>query len=95
MTGWTIRCEPLGVVVQAQPGETLFAALRRAGVPVGSACEAEGICGRCGLQLLSGRLTAAGSLERRVAADNRLPEGTRLSCLARPLSDVTVRASYW
>lgn len=95
MSAWRIRCEPLGVVVEARPGETVFAALRRAGVPVGSACDAEGICGRCGLALLEGRLTAPGPLERRVAADNRLSEGQRISCLARPLSDVTVRASYW
>ena len=40
-------------------------------------------------------LSAPGPLERRVAADNRLAEGTRISCLTRPLSDVTVRASYW
>lgn len=92
----TLACVPLGRRVEAAAGEDLLRALRRAGVPVGSACDGDGICGKCGLRVLSGDLSPPGPLELRTIERNGLGEGVRLACQARALSGVvTLTAPYW
>jgi ferredoxin len=88
---------PAGIVVPVDGSETLFEAAGRADLPVGSACRAEGICGRCGLRILSGaeNLSRESPLEQRVKRANRIDPALRLSCLARIRGPVTVTADYW
>lgn len=95
MTGPRIRCEPLDIEIEALPGETIFDALRRAGVPIGSACDGDGICGRCGVEVLEGPVSEATEAELRVARKNRVAAGARLSCCATPLGDLRVTTPYW
>ena len=92
-----VTFQPSGIALDVAPGTTLYAAAMAAGLPVGSACEAAGICGACGLTVLAGaeNLSPEGALERRVKADNRAPEGHRLSCLAVVRGEVAVTAGYW
>lgn len=90
-----IRCPALGRVVRATVGQTLFEALRAAGVPVASACRGEGICGRCGLEVLEGGLPPPDPVERACAARNRVPPGLRLSCRVVLTGGLVVRAPYW
>ncbi len=80
------------------PETSLFAAAREAGLPVGTACEAEGICGRCGLRPLAGRehLSPETPAEKRVKQDNDVDPGLRLSCVTRVLSGpLVITADYW
>ena len=81
----------------ARQGEMLFAAARRAGLPVGSSCPQEGICGRCGLRVLEGaaNLSAEDAAERAVKEANRTDPALRLSCVARVRGPVVVTADYW
>lgn len=96
MSPVTLACEPRGLRVAAEPGEDLLRALRRAGVPVGSSCDGDGVCGRCGLRVLSGALSPPGELELRTAARNGLAPGVRLACQAIPLGgEVVLWAPYW
>ena len=92
-----VRFEPGGQEVEARVGETLLEVARRAGRLVGTACDGDGICARCGLRVLAG---APGALseetadERRVKRANKVGQ-LRLSCQARVLGPVTVTATYW
>jgi len=92
----TVTFLPLGRAIEVAHGTTLFAACRRAGLPLGSSCDAEGICGRCHLEVLDeGALSVQTAAEARVLADNRVSPDRRLACLARVRGDLSVRADYW
>ncbi|MEL6342442.1 MAG: 2Fe-2S iron-sulfur cluster-binding protein [Myxococcota bacterium] len=92
-----VRFEPSGKVVPAHHGEMLYAAARRAGLPVGRACGLEGICGACGLRILQGQdhLSEETDREQDVKRANRVDPALRLSCVARVRGDMTVTADYW
>ena len=92
-----VRFEPSGAEIEVPDGTTLYAAARAAGLPVGSACRAEGWCGRCGLEVLVGEasLSPASDAERQVKARNRVHPALRLSCVATVHGPVTARARYW
>lgn len=83
--------------VRVPPGTSLGEAAARAGLPVASACGADGICGRCGLHVLAGggALSPETEAEERVKRRNRVPAEQRLACRAAVLGDVVVSASYW
>ena len=89
--------EPSGIRIQARHNEMLYAAARRADLPVGKACQLEGICGRCGLRVLHNpqNLSAETDAEVRVKDANRVDPALRLSCVARVRGPVTVTADYW
>ena len=92
----TVTFLPGGRVIEVAHGTTLFTACRRAGLPLGSSCDAEGICGRCHLEVLDeGALSAQTPEEARVLVDNRVSPRRRLACLARVQGDLAVRADYW
>ena len=92
-----VRFVPSGREVDVTPGTSLFDAARAAGLPVGSSCRGDGVCGRCGLRPVAGgeHLSPTTELERRVCRDNRIDPELRLSCLARVLGPVEVTADYW
>lgn len=92
-----VRFAPSGRSVEVPAGTSLFQAARRVGLGIGHACEAEGICGACGLRVLHGaqNLSPEGPAETQVKAANRVPQEQRLSCLARVRGPVQVRADYW
>lgn len=95
-TECTVRFEPSGRVARVRVGESLFEVARGQGLPVGTSCRAEGICGRCGLRVLEGEgLTPEGPDEARVKAANGVDPALRLSCVARVLGDLVVTADYW
>ena len=81
-----------------QPGTTLLEAVRRAGLPLASACGAERICGRCGLRVLAGAeaLSPETREEVRAKQQNRIGETLRLACCAAVESGpVEVTTGYW
>ena len=49
-----VRFSPSGRGVRVPLGTTLWKAIRSAGLPVASACGADGICGRCGVTVIEG-----------------------------------------
>jgi ferredoxin len=93
----TVRFEPVGREVRVPRGTTLLDAARRAGLPLASACGAEGLCARCGLEILEGlpAFGAEGEDERRAKLRNRVEPHQRLACRAVLGADARVRASYW
>ena len=90
-----VRFIPSGITVEVDAGVTIFEAAKRAGLPVGNSCGAEGTCGRCGLRLIEGALPDPKSHELKVVHDNRVDKGLRLSCMVEIRSDIVVTADYW
>jgi ferredoxin len=90
-----IRFEPSGRTVEVESGTTLFDAVIAADLPIASSCGADGMCGRCGLRVMSGTLPSASAREVRVSAANRLDGDLRLSCMVLVTEDLVVTADYW
>ena len=80
-----------------EPGTTLLEAARRAGLPVASACGAEGLCARCGMAVLQGggSLSDESAEEAGAKERNRIDPRQRLSCQVAVEADLEVTASYW
>lgn len=91
-----VTIQPSGEQVRGEPGQSLFWALRAGGVPVGSACRGEGVCGRCALWVEADPpLPPPSDAERAALSAARAKDGQRLSCLVYPSGALSARASYW
>ena len=92
-----VRFLPAGSSVQIEPGATLHDAVLRAGLPIASACGADGICGRCGVECLEGaeNLPPENDREADLKRRNRVDDRFRLACRVAPSGDVTLTAPYW
>jgi ferredoxin len=93
----TVRFLPEGREVQVPRGARLISAVRRAGLPLASACGAEGLCGRCGVEIVDGSetLSPEAADEQRAKRRNRIDPRMRLACRTRVRENVTLRALYW
>jgi ferredoxin len=83
--------------VRVPCGTRLVEAVRRAGLPIASACGAAGLCARCDVRILSGEASVSSETpeETRAKRANRIDPEHRLSCMAAVFGDVKVTASYW
>ena len=92
-----VRFLPSEREIRVPAGTTLLEAARRAGLPVASACGADGICARCGLDILEGgeQLAAESEGEARIKHDNRVDADLRLACRIPLECDLVVTAPYW
>ena len=83
--------------VRVAEGSTLMEAVRQAGLPIARACGGDGLCGRCGLEILAGApaLSPPSSAEDEAKQRNRVPLAQRLACRARISGPISATASYW
>ena len=84
--------------VPVEPGETLFDALRRGGIPVASSCRGGVVCGRCVLRVLEGAagLSPAEEEEAKVLEREGAGAESRLACrTSLSAAGVVVTTSYW
>lgn len=84
-------------VIDVPEGEVLMKALLRAGRPVASSCNGDGVCGKCRIEVVKGaeNLSAETPLEIFLRDRYKLAPEFRISCQTRVLGPVTVDASYW
>lgn len=75
--------------VTVRPGETVLAALLRAGLPFPFACQT-GNCGSCKCHLLAGEVLALEQAEHVLTSAERAA-GVILACRSQPRSDLVVR----
>ena len=87
----------LGRTLDAPPGARLFDVLRAAGVPLGAACDGDGICGRCALRVQPAGppLPPPSPAEARTLARQEVAPGERLACFLTVDADLTLHAPYW
>ena len=93
-----VRFLPSGESVCVASGATLHEAIRRAGLPIASACGADGICGRCAVSIRAGArgLSPETPQEAQSKRRNRVDPHARLACRARVTGgEIAVTASYW
>ncbi len=90
-----IRFEPSHRSIRVFAGTTLLEAARRAELPIASSCGADGVCARCGLEILEGRSSIESESERNIKERNRIDPKLRLACRVTISSDLTVTAPDW
>ena len=92
-----LRFSPSGRSVRVDVGTTLWEAIRSAGLPIASACGADGICGRCGVTVIEGSASLSTETpgESEVKQRNRVDPRQRLSCRCTVNGDLRVSTSYW
>jgi uncharacterized 2Fe-2S/4Fe-4S cluster protein (DUF4445 family) len=72
---------PAGITVWIERGATVIEASKRADVVVPAPCGGRGVCGSCGVRLVSGTLSEPDEQER--AGLRHAPDNVRLACRAR------------
>jgi CDP-4-dehydro-6-deoxyglucose reductase len=88
---YTITLRPVGGTVACGSGETVLAAILRAGASVMFGCRGGG-CGTCKMRLTSGQIEH-GRCSAGVLLEEEKKCGWFLSCQARALSDLTIELS--
>ena len=78
-------------------GTRLIDAIVRAKLPIAGACGADGLCGRCGVAVVSGAPALAPETEdeARIKSRNRIDPKLRLACRTLVSDDLEISASYW
>ena len=94
---WDVRFEPSGAVARVASGTTLLEAARSVELPVASACGADGVCARCGMQILAGSdsVEEESTREIEIKRRNRIDPALRLSCRVQVRAPLTATANYW
>lgn len=84
-----VTIEPDGITASSADGETMLAALGRAGLRYRVGCRRGG-CGICKVQLLFGEVRYERPIAGNVLTDDERAEGICLSCRAVPLTNIVV-----
>lgn len=79
--------QPEGIGVNVPAGTTILAAANKAGVFINSLCGGDGVCGRCRVIVLEGKVTG-GSTE--IFTHEEIQRGHILACEGRIASDLVV-----
>jgi ferredoxin len=91
-----IRFSPSGRSVRVPPGTSVLEAIRRAGLPIASACGAATLCARCGVRVRSNEpLPGETRDETEAKRRNRVDPDLRLACRLAATGDLEVTATYW
>ena len=85
-----IDFEPVGRRGNFAGEQSLLDCARQLNVDIVSVCGGLGSCGRCKVQIISGRVTKPGLDEEAELSERELQNGYRLACRVFPLSDVKV-----
>lgn len=83
--------------ITVHPGAQLMNSLLDAGLPVASSCHGDGVCGKCGIEIVAGmeNLSPPNAVESILRERLKIPKGTRISCQTRIDGDVEVDTPYW
>ena len=78
-------------LIDLQPGETMLAALQRAGMVPATPCDGQGTCGHCKIAYIDGAPPPSDD-ERALLGDKDLRAGWRLACRTVPDRDCQITA---
>ncbi len=82
--------QPVGRRGEFSRADTLLDCARQLGLDLVSICGGGGACGRCKVQLISGKVSELSSTEEKLLTTEEVRLGYRLACKTNPLSDVTI-----
>ena len=88
-----VTVEPLGVTLECNDGESVFACARRHGVLIPTACAGKATCGLCRVKMIAGESNVApiNRDEQKHLGNTYFITKLRLACQLVPTGDVTVR----
>ena len=80
-----------------EQGANLMDELLKAGLPVASSCDGDGVCGKCRIKILKGaeNLGKRNEIEIFLMEQNSYSTEFRISCQTQVLGDIEVDATYW
>jgi uncharacterized 2Fe-2S/4Fe-4S cluster protein (DUF4445 family) len=87
MKGYDIDFQPIGRRGRIDAGQSLLEAARLLGVDVVNLCGGSGTCGRCKVQILTGRVSEPTTVEQEHLSPKELERNYRLCCQTYPLED--------
>lgn len=76
--------------ITARAGANLLEACRQAGIPMEAACNGNGICGKCKVQILQGNVPVT-EAQRKVFTPGELAAGYRLACQVKVTQELSIR----
>ena len=88
MASFSVFFQPHGRRVRVPKGASILRAALDAGVHINASCGGDGVCGKCRIQIESGRVD--GKRSDRIRASEWV-DGYRLACKATVCEDVTIR----
>ena len=86
---YKVTLQPDGTQVEISPGESLLEAATKAGIILNAECGGAGLCGRCKIKLISGKIT---SKETFLLSEKERKSGYLLACTSFPTGDVVVES---
>lgn len=92
-----VKFVPLNREVEIKNGETLFKAARVNGVPIGSSCRGDCVCGWCKVEVVAGieNLSQPEDCEKKLMKTRDYGKSERVACSARVFGDVSITTGYW
>jgi len=87
---YLVDMQPVGRRIEIESGKTLLDASRSAGVGVISLCGGEGWCDSCLVRIASGKVNPPTQSEIDFLGRDKIEQGYRLACQAKPVSDIRV-----
>jgi uncharacterized 2Fe-2S/4Fe-4S cluster protein (DUF4445 family) len=85
MENYQVDFQPVGRRGECRPDQSLLEAAQQVGVDLMSVCGGIGICERCVVQVLDGRVSEPAPAELDSLSQTQLNEGYRLACMTYPL----------
>ena len=76
--------------IEYKEGLSVLEVLRNEDIYVPAYCSGRGVCGKCGIQVISGSLEVTED-DRKAFDEVQLNKGYRLSCKAYPASDIDIQ----
>ncbi|HSW38766.1 MAG TPA: ASKHA domain-containing protein [Acidobacteriota bacterium] len=86
----TVDFQPVGIRGKCSEGQSILECGRHLNVDIVSICGGIGMCGKCRVQVVEGRVSERSSEEEAVLSEAELRENYRLACLTAPLDDVRI-----
>ena len=72
--------------------QNILECMRRIGVLPESPCNGKGLCGKCKVRIVSGKVSEPTLQEQKLLTQQELSEGVRLACLTLPLEELQIDA---
>ncbi len=86
----TIKVPSHDLEIRAEDGDRLSDRLQAAGIPISVYCDRRGLCGKCFVEVLSGRLPPSGRKEAAWILQKSLGENFRLACQFTVAGDLEI-----
>lgn len=83
--------------IVVEPGANLMKTLLKAGLPVASSCNGDGVCSKCRIRVLEGleNLSHINTIEQNMRDRLKIAREFRIACQTEVLGDILIDTAYW